>query len=213
MPVIEPPEDRQPTDVAGAEAAPAGPEAPEPPTPGAPPAPKADLIDRFLRQWAQAGRPKGTVVVLSRTIDEDPDAGPYLELIGVGPEAGARAHAAWEQAQLASDGTVLGRLLRPTVGLVGAGGRWIAARCTGRSAILEPIDHTEPDAALRAARERFALIVRGVLPEVELDDADNDWDAADEAVASGAITEDPAPDGVAETPAAGEAGDPATDPA
>jgi hypothetical protein len=110
------------------------------------------------RQWRTQGRPSGTCRVLVRTTPEDPDGLPFLELLGVEDAAVDDAWSVWDQAQLASDATPLGRAARPLVALVPAGGRWIAGRSMGRLCLLEPIDHGAPAAALRAAEVRYRLL-------------------------------------------------------
>lgn len=110
------------------------------------------------RQWLTPGRPEGDILTLVRTTDGSPDGLPYLGLLGVDRFAAGDAWEAWADAQLASDATPLGRVLRPIVALVPFGGRWTAGRSFDGHCSLEPIDHATPAQALSAALARWELI-------------------------------------------------------
>ncbi len=156
--------------------------------------PEERLTDVY-GQWQRSGRPTGDAITLLRTTSGTPDALPYLNLLGVGALETEDAFAAWEGAQLASDSTPLGRLLRPVVALVPWGGRWSAARSIGRSGILEPIDHATPAQALAAAEARLELVAARRLGE-PLDQLAAEIEA-DEAAAAGRVRDatstEPAP--------------------
>lgn len=121
------------------------------------------------RQWLTPGKPEGEIVTLVRTTAGSPDGLPYLRLLGVDSLVADDAWEVWSEAQLASDSTPLGRVLRPIVALVPFGGRWTAGRSFEGVCSLEPIDHASPVRALSAARERWELVASRRLADV-LDD-------------------------------------------
>lgn len=128
-----------------------------------------DRLAAVYRQWLTPGRPGGDILTLVRTPDGSPDGLPYLGLLGVDRFVAGDAWEAWSDAQLASDATPLGRVLRPIVALVPFGGRWTAGRFFDGQCSLEPIDHATPAQALSAARARWELVAARRLADA-LDD-------------------------------------------
>lgn len=127
-----------------------------------------EALERLDRQWVDSeplAKRSGRVVTLAMTTSWDPDGWDYLSaMTGVSSDEVARACAAWLEAQLAADATLIGRSIRPTVALVPAGQLWYVVRTVaGFILVIDGPGFLTPLAAAIAASRRYEAELLGSL--------------------------------------------------
>ena len=164
-----------------------------------------EALEQLDRQWADPTPLRDLpepILALALTTTDDPFGWDYLGAIsGALPHEVGEACAAWLEAQLAADVTMLGRRFRPTVELVPAGRLWYVVRSVGEfiCVVDGPGFPSALTAAIAASRRYQAELRRDHDPDKGRDpdptpavDTDAPVEAAPEGVETEAADRSPA---------------------
>lgn len=166
-----------------------------------------EALERLDRQWVDPtplGKLPGPIAALALTTTDDPLGWDYLGAVtGALPREVGDACAAWLEAQLAADATMLGRTFRPTVELVPSGRLWYVVRSMADFIfVVDGPGFLSPLAAAIAASRRY-------LAELRRDhDLETKHAAAATAAEDEGSPEEAAPDGVGDGTTNPASGDP-----
>ena len=124
-----------------------------------------EALEQLDRQWADPTPLRDLpepIAALALTTTDDPFGWDYLGAIsGALPHEVGDACAAWLEAQLAADATMLGRRFRPTVELVPAGRLWYVVRSVGEViCVVDGPGFPSPLTAAIAASRRYQAELR-----------------------------------------------------